>query len=394
MSKKTVKDIELKGKRVFVRCDFNVPMDENRNITDNTRIVAAIPTIKYLLEQNCKIILASHLGRPKGEFKQEYSLQPVAKELSKLLGKEVIMAKDVIGEDAMEKAKNLKEGEILLLENVRFHKEETDNDPEFSKKLASMAEIYVNDAFGSAHRAHASTTGIAAYLPAVSGFLIEKELKFLGGALENPERPFVAILGGAKVSDKIGVIDSLLEKVDTLIIGGGMAYTFFKSQGYEVGNSICELDKLDLARDLMKKAEEKNVKLMLPVDTKIGKEFKEDTESKTVKCTEIPKDWEGFDIGEETIKMFSEEIRKAKTIVWNGPVGLSEFAQFANGTNSIAKVLSEMDAITIIGGGDSAAAIKKAGLEDKMTHISTGGGASLEFLEGKKLPGIECLLDK
>ncbi len=394
MNKKTVKDIDLKGKKVFVRCDFNVPMDENQNITDNTRIVAALPTIKYLLEQNCKLVLASHLGRPKGEFKPEFSLAPVAKELSKLLGQEVIMAKDVIGEDACEKAANLKEGEILLLENVRFHKEETDNDPEFCKKLASMAEVYVNDAFGTAHRAHASTTGIASYLPAVSGFLIEKELQFLGNAVNNPERPFVAILGGAKVSDKIGVIDSLLEKVDTLMIGGGMAYTFFKAQGYEVGNSICEMDKLDLAKEAMKKAKQKGVKFMLPVDTKVGKEFKPDTESKIVSYTEIPADWEGFDIGPETIKMFEEELRKAKTVVWNGPLGLFEFDQFAIGTNEIAKVLSEIDATTIIGGGDSAAAVKKAGLEDKMTHISTGGGASLEFLEGKKLPGIEALMDK
>ena len=394
MNKKTVKDIDLKGKKVFVRCDFNVPMDENQNITDNARIVGALPTIKYLLEQNCKIILASHLGRPKGEFKPEFSLAPVAKELSKLLGQEVIMAKDVIGEDACEKAANLKEGEILLLENVRFHKEETDNDPEFCKKLASMAEVYVNDAFGTAHRAHASTTGIASYLPAVSGFLIEKELQFLGNAVNNPERPFVAILGGAKVSDKIGVIDSLLEKVDTLMIGGGMAYTFFKAQGYEVGNSICEMDKLDLAKEAMEKAKQKGVKLMLPVDTKVGKEFKPDTESKIVSYTEIPAEWEGFDIGPETIKMFEEELRKAKTVVWNGPLGLFEFDQFAIGTNAIAKVLSEIDATTIIGGGDSAAAVKKAGLEDKMTHISTGGGASLEFLEGKKLPGIEALMDK
>ena len=394
MNKKTVKDIDLKGKKVFVRCDFNVPMDENQNITDNTRIVAALPTIKYLLEQNCKLILASHLGRPKGEVKPEFSLAPVAKELSKLLEQEVIMAKDVIGEDACEKAANLKEGEILLLENVRFHKEETDNDPEFCKKLASMAEVYVNDAFGTAHRAHSSTTGIASYLPAVSGFLIEKELQFLGNAVNNPERPFVAILGGAKVSDKIGVIDSLLEKVDTLMIGGGMAYTFFIAQGYEVGNSICEMDKLDLAKEAMEKAKQKGVKLLLPVDTKVGKEFKPDTESKIVSYTEIPADWEGFDIGPETIKMFEDELRKAKTVVWNGPLGLFEFDQFAIGTNSIAKVLSEIDATTIIGGGDSAAAVKKAGLEDKMTHISTGGGASLEFLEGKKLPGIEALMDK
>ena len=394
MNKKTVKDIDLKGKKVLVRCDFNVPMNEERKITDNTRIVAALPTIKYLLEQDCAIILCSHLGRPKGEFKPEFSLKPVAEELSKLLGKEVIMAKDVIGEDAKTKAANLQQGQIMLLENVRFHKEETDNDPNFAKELASMAEVYVSDAFGAVHRAHASTAGVAEYLPAVAGFLIEKELKFLGNAVSNPERPFIAILGGAKVSDKIGVIDSLLEKVDTLIIGGGMAYTFFKAQGYEVGKSLCELDKLDLAKSLMEKAKEKGVKLMLPVDTRVGKEFKEDTESKTVKCTEIPVDWEGFDIGEETIKMFSDELRKAKTVVWNGPLGLFEFDQFAKGTNAIAKVLSEIDATTIIGGGDSAAAVRKAGLEDKMTHISTGGGASLEFLEGKKLPGIECLLDK
>lgn len=394
MNKKTIKDIDLKGKKVLVRCDFNVPMDENKNITDNTRIVAALPTIKYLLENNCAVILCSHLGRPKGEFKPEFSLAPVAKELSKLLDKEVIMAKDVVGEDANKKAKELQAGQVMLLENVRYHREETDNDPEFAKKLADMAEIYVNDAFGAAHRAHASTAGVAQYLPAVSGFLIEKELKFLGNALNNPERPFVAILGGAKVSDKIGVIDSLLEKVDTLIIGGGMAYTFFKAQGYEVGNSICELDKLDLAKEAMAKAKEKGVKLMLPVDTKIGKEFKPDTESKTVAWTEIPEGWEGFDIGVKSIEMFTEEIKKAKTVVWNGPVGLFEFDQFAIGTNAIAKTLSEINATTIIGGGDSAAAVKKAGLQDKMTHISTGGGASLEFLEGKKLPGIECLQDK
>lgn len=394
MNKKTIKDIDLKGKKVLVRCDFNVPMDENKNITDNTRIVAALPTIKYLLENNCAVILCSHLGRPKGEFKPEFSLAPVAKELSKLLDKEVIMAKDVVGEDANKKAKELQAGQVMLLENVRYHREETDNDPEFAKKLSDMAEIYVNDAFGAAHRAHASTAGVAQYLPAVSGFLIEKELKFLGNALNNPERPFVAILGGAKVSDKIGVIDSLLEKVDTLIIGGGMAYTFFKAQGYEVGNSICELDKLDLAKEAMAKAKEKGVKLMLPVDTKIGKEFKPDTESKTVAWTEIPEGWEGFDIGEKSIEMFTEEIKNAKTVVWNGPVGLFEFDQFAIGTNAIAKTLSEIDATTIIGGGDSAAAVKKAGLQDKMTHISTGGGASLEFLEGKKLPGIECLQDK
>ena len=394
MSKKTVRDIDLKGKKVFVRCDFNVPMDENQNITDNRRIVAALPTIKYLIEQNCKIILASHLGRPKGEFKPEFSLAPVAKELSRLLGQEVLMAKDVIGESAKTLAANLQEGQVMLLENVRFHREETDNDPEFAKELASMAEVFVNDAFGTAHRAHASTEGISHYLPSVSGFLIEKELKFLGDALNNPERPFVAILGGAKVSDKIGVIDSLLEKVDTLMIGGGMAYTFFKAQGYEVGNSLCEPDKCDLALSLMNKAKEKGVKFLLPVDTKIGKEFKPDTESKTVAWTEIPEGWEGFDIGEKTIEMFKDELKSAKTVVWNGPLGLFEFDQFAIGTNAIAHALAELDATTIIGGGDSAAAVEKAGLADKMTHISTGGGASLEFLEGKKLPGIECLQDK
>ncbi len=394
MSKKTVKDIDLRGKKVFVRCDFNVPMDKNQNITDNRRIVAALPTIKYLIEQNCKIILASHLGRPKGEFKPEFSLAPVAKELSRLLGQEVLMAKDVIGESAKTLAANLQEGQVMLLENVRFHREETDNDPEFAKELASMAEVFVNDAFGTAHRAHASTEGISHYLPSVSGFLIEKELKFLGDALNNPERPFVAILGGAKVSDKIGVIDSLLEKVDTLMIGGGMAYTFFKAQGYEVGNSLCEPDKCDLALSLMNKAKEKGVKFLLPVDTKIGKEFKPDTESKTVAWTEIPEGWEGFDIGEKTIEMFKDELKSAKTVVWNGPLGLFEFDQFAIGTNAIAHALAELDATTIIGGGDSAAAVEKAGLADKMTHISTGGGASLEFLEGKKLPGIECLQDK
>ena len=394
MSKKTVKDIDLRGKKVFVRCDFNVPMDENQNITDNRRIVAALPTIKYLIEQNCKIILASHLGRPKGEFKPEFSLAPVAKELSRLLGQEVLMAKDVIGESAKTLAANLQEGQVMLLENVRFHREETDNDPEFAKELASMAEVFVNDAFGTAHRAHASTEGISHYLPSVSGFLIEKELKFLGDALNNPERPFVAILGGAKVSDKIGVIGSLLEKVDTLMIGGGMAYTFFKAQGYEVGNSLCEPDKCDLALSLMNKAKEKGVKFLLPVDTKIGKEFKPDTESKTVALTEIPEGWEGFDIGEKTIEMFKDELKSAKTVVWNGPLGLFEFDQFAIGTNAIAHALAELDATTIIGGGDSAAAVEKAGLADKMTHISTGGGASLEFLEGKKLPGIECLQDK
>lgn len=394
MNKKTVRDIDVKGKKVLVRCDFNVPQDENGNITDNRRIVSALDTIKYLLDNNAKIILCSHLGRPKGEFKKEFSLAPIAAELSRLLGKEVKLAKDVIGESAQELVKNMKDGDIVLLENVRFHREETDNDPEFAKKLASFADVYVNDAFGTAHRAHASTAGVAAYLPAVSGFLIEKELDFMGEKLNNPERPFMAILGGRKVSDKIGVIESLLEKVDTLMIGGAMAYTFFKAMGYNVGNSICELDKLDLAKELMEKAKQKGVKFMLPVDTRIGKEFKPDTESKVVKYNEIPDGWEGFDIGDETIKLYVEELSKAKTVVWNGPVGLFEFDQFAVGTNSLAKALANLDAVTIIGGGDSAAAIEKLGISDKFSHISTGGGASLEFLEGKKLPGIECLLDK
>ncbi len=394
MNKKTVKDIDVKGKKVFVRCDFNVPLDENGNITDNRRIVSALETIKYLMENNARIILCSHLGRPKGEFKKEFSLKPVADELTKLLGKEVKLADDVIGKNVEQLINQMKDGDVILLENVRFYAEEEKNDPEFAKKLASLAEIYVNDAFGTTHRAHASTAGIAAYLPAVSGFLIEKEINFMGNALENPKRPFVAILGGAKVSDKIGVIDALLEKVDTLIIGGGMAYTFFKAQGYGVGNSLCENDKLELAKNLMEKAKQKGVKLLLPIDTVIGKEFKKDTESKVVSWTEIPDDWEGFDIGPETIKLFAEEVKKAKTVVWNGPLGLFEFDQFAVGTNEIAKVMAESDAITIIGGGDSAAAVEKAGLSNKMSHVSTGGGASLQFLEGKSLPGIECLQDK
>ena len=394
MNKKTVKDIDLRNKKVLVRCDFNVPYDENRVITDNRRIVAALPTINYLLENNCKVILCSHLGRPKGEVKPEFSLDIVAKELSRLLGKEVKLAKDVVGESAKELTDNMQNGDVVLLENVRFEAGEEKNDPELSKKFASMAEIFVNDAFGTAHRAHSSTTGVADYLPAVSGFLIEKELNFLGNALENPERPFMAILGGKKVSDKIGVIEALLEKVDTLLIGGAMAYTFFKAMGYSVGDSICEDDKLDLAKELMAKAESKGVKLMLPVDTKIGKEFDPNTESKTVKCSEIPDGWQGFDIGEETIRLYSEELSKAKTVVWNGPLGLFEFEQFAVGTNEIAKALANIDAIKVIGGGDSAAAVEKAGLAEKFTHISTGGGASLEFLEGKKLPGIEALQDK
>ena len=395
MNKKTIKDIDLKGKKVFVRCDFNVPLDENGNITDNRRIVAALPTIKYLLEQNCKIILASHLGRPKGEVNPKFSLKPVANELSKLLGKEVKLAEDVVGPSAKELTSNVKEGKIVLLENVRFDAREEKNDESLSKEFASMAEIFVNDAFGTAHRAHSSTAGIAEFLPAVSGFLIEKELEFLGSALENPQRPFVAILGGVKVSDKIGVIEALLEKVDKLIIGGGMAYTFFKSMGYSVGKSVCELDKLDLAKELMEKAKQKNVKLVLPIDNVIAKEIAPDTENKVIDSDNIPDEWEGLDIGPKTVELFKEELKDAKTIIWNGPVGFSEYEIFANGTRSIAQALAEKeDAVTIIGGGDSAAAIEKMGLSNKMTHISTGGGASLEFLEGKKLPGIECLLDK
>ena len=394
MNKKTVRDIDVKGKKVLVRCDFNVPQDEEGKITDNRRIVSALPTIQYLLEQGCSVILCSHLGRPKGEVKPEFSLAPVAKELSRLLNKEVKLAKDVVGEDAKALTSNMQAGEIVLLENVRFESGEEKNDAELSKKFAQMAEVFVNDAFGTAHRAHSSTTGVADYLPAVSGFLIEKELNFLGETVNNPKRPFVAILGGKKVSDKIGVIDSLLEKVDTLMIGGAMAYTFFKAMGYNVGNSICELDKLDLATSLMEKAKAKGVKFMLPVDTKVGKEFDKDTESMVVSYKEIPDGWEGFDIGTETIKLYQEELKKAATVLWNGPVGLFEFDQFAVGTNAIAETLAQIDAVTVIGGGDSAAAIEKAGLSDKMTHISTGGGASLEFLEGKALPGIEALQDK
>ena len=395
MNKKTVKDIDVTGKKVLVRCDFNVPQDkETGEITDNRRIKAALPTIQYLLGNNAKVILCSHLGRPKGEVNPKYSLKPVAEELSKLLGKEVKLAKDVVGEDAKRLTENMKEGEIVLLENVRFHKEEEQNDPEFSKELASLAEIYVNDAFGTAHRAHSSTAGVANYLPAVSGFLIEKELEFLGGALENPKRPFVAILGGAKVSDKIGVIENLLDKVDTLIIGGGMAYTFFKAQGFNIGTSICEEDKLDLAREILEKAKKKNVDLLLPVDNKVAKEFSADSEYIEVPSNEIPDGYMGLDIGTKTIEKYKEVLKNAKTIVWNGPLGVFEFEKFAYGTNEIAKILANLDATTIIGGGDSAAAIEKQGLADKMTHISTGGGASLEFLEGKELPGISCLQNK
>lgn len=395
MNKKTVRDIDVTGKKVLVRCDFNVPLDkETGKITDNRRIRAAIPTIEYLIDHNAKVILCSHLGRPKGEFNLKYSLKPVAEELSKLLGKEVKLAKDVIGEDAEKLTSEIKEGEVVLLENVRFHKEEEENNPEFAKKLASFAEIYVNDAFGTAHRAHASTAGVADYLPAVSGFLIEKELEFLGNALDNPERPFVAILGGAKVSDKIGVIENLLDKVDTLIIGGGMAYTFYKAQGHSIGTSICEEDKINLANDILNKAKEKNVEILLPIDNHVSAEYSNEAEDKYVESAEIPEGFMGLDIGPKTIELFKNAIKNAKTVVWNGPLGVTEFSKFEEGTKAIAEALAETQAVTVIGGGDSAAAVEKFGLADKMTHISTGGGASLEFLEGKVLPGIACLNNK
>ena len=391
MDKKTVRDIDVSGKKVLVRCDFNVPQDENGNITDTRRIVGALPTIKYLIEHNAKVILCSHLGRPKGEVKKEFSLKPVRDELSKELGCEVKLADDIVGESAKALTSNMKEKEVVLLENVRFDKREEANDREFSKELASLAEIYVNDAFGTSHRAHSSTAGVAEFLPAVSGFLIEKEIKFLGDSLNNPKRPFVAILGGKKVSDKISVINNLIDKVDTLIIGGGMAYTFLKAKGLNIGSSICEEDKLDLAKELIEKAKAKNVELLLPVDVNVAKEYDKDAESKIVSADKIEDGWMGLDIGPETIKKYEEVLKNAKTVMWNGPLGVFEFAKFATGTNEIARILGNIDAVTVIGGGDSAAAIEKAGFADKMTHISTGGGASLEFLEGKVLPGIDCL---
>ena len=395
MNKKTVKDICVKGKKVLVRCDFNGPLDENKNITDETRINAALPTIKYLLDNGAAVILCSHLGRPKGEFNMKYSLAPVAKRLSEKLGFEVKLAKDVIGEDAKKLAAEVKPGEAILLENVRFQPEEEKNDPAFAKELASMADLYVSDAFGTVHRAHASTAGVAAYLPAVAGFLIGKELDFLGSAVENPKRPFVAILGGAKVKDKIGVITNLLEKVDTLIIGGGMAYTFQKAMGKEIGKSLLDEERIDLAKDLMEKAKAKGVKLLLPVDNVCGSDFSNDCNIITVDADQgIPADYEGMDIGPKSVKLFSDAIKEAKTVVWNGPMGVFEFPNFAKGTLAIATAMAESDAITIIGGGDSAAAVTQMGLADRMSHISTGGGASLEFLEGKTLPGVACLEDK
>lgn len=391
-NKKTIEDIPVTGKRVLVRCDFNVPLDGDK-ITDETRIIGALPTIKYLIKNNAKVILCSHLGRPKGEFNMKYSLKPVAKRLSELLGQDVVMAEDVIGDSAKAAVAAMKDGDVVLLENVRFHKEEEKNDPEFAKALASLADIYVNDAFGTAHRAHASTAGVANYLPAVCGYLMKKEIEYLGGALENPARPFVAILGGAKVSDKIGVIENLIDKVDALIIGGGMAYTFLKAKGYKIGDSICEDDKIDLAKDLMKKAKEKGVNFLLPVGSIVADRFANDAERKYVPSDAMPDGWMGMDIGGITIEKFTSVIETAKTIVWNGPMGVFEFENFANGTRAIAEAVAKADAVTIIGGGDSVAAVKQMGYADKMSHISTGGGASLEFLEGKVLPGIACLMD-
>ncbi len=393
-NKKSVEDIDVSGKKVIVRCDFNVPQDENGAITDDKRIVAALPTIKYLLEHNAAVILCSHLGRPKGEFKMKYSLAPVAARLTELLGQEVKLAKDVIGEDAKKLASELKCGEVMLLENVRFHKEEEKNDAAFAKELADMAEVYVNDAFGTAHRAHATTAGLADYLPAVCGFLINKEISIMGKALANPVRPFVAILGGAKVSDKIGVINNLIEKCDTIIIGGGMSYTFMKAMGKEIGTSLCEVDKLDLAKDLMAKAEAKGVKLLLPVDTVCADRFAADATPVVYDAGALPADMMGLDIGPKTIELFSEAVKDAGTVVWNGPMGVFEFDAFAVGTKAVAKAIAESKAVSIIGGGDSAAAVEKLGFAAEMSHISTGGGASLEFLEGLELPGIACLEDK
>ena len=394
LNKMTIEDVQVKGKKVLVRCDFNVPLDADKNITDETRINAALPTIKYLLDNGAAVILCSHLGRPKGEFNMKYSLAPVAKRLSEKLGFEVKLAKDVIGPDAKELAAEVKPGEAVLLENVRFHAEEEKNDPAFAKELASMAELYVSDAFGTVHRAHASTAGVADYLPAVAGYLIGKELTFLGNAVENPVRPFVAILGGAKVKDKIGVITNLLEKVDTLIIGGGMAYTFSKAMGGEIGNSLLDEERVGLAKEMMETAKAKGVQFLLPVDTVIANDFDNPTEIKTVEAGKIPEGWQGLDIGPKTIELFSDAVKNAKTVVWNGPMGVFEKPEFAKGTLAIATAMAESGATTIIGGGDSAAAVTQMGLAPKMSHISTGGGASLEFLEGKVLPGVACLKDK
>ena len=394
-NKKTVKDLDVKGKKVLCRCDFNVPQDKATGaITDDKRIVAALPTLKYLLEQGAAVIACSHLGKPKGERKESLTLAPVAKRLSELLGCEVIFANDTIGEDAKAKAAALQPGQIMLLENLRFDIREEKNDPEFAKALADMADLYVSDAFGTVHRAHASTAGVAAYLPAVSGFLIEKELEIMGGALANPKRPLVAILGGAKVSSKIGVINNLLNIADTIIIGGGMAYTFSAAQGGQVGDSLLEADWESYANEMVEKAREKGVKLLLPVDTVCADAFAPDAKSQVVKAGQIPDGWQGLDIGPETVKLYCDAVADAGTVIWNGPMGVFEFPAFAKGTEAVAEALSKTDAITIIGGGDSAAAVEQLGYAGKMTHISTGGGASLEFLEGKELPGVACLLDK
>lgn len=394
--KKTIRDIELKGKKVLIRCDFNVPLDSNQNITDDTRIRAALPTLEYMVTQGAKVVVMSHLGRPKGKAAAEFSLAPVAVRLAELLGKQVEFAdSDVVVDDSVkEKVAALKDGDVLLLQNVRFRKEETDNEPGFAKELASLGDVFVQEAFGTAHRAHASTAGVADYLPCVSGFLIEKEVKFLGSALHNPQRPFVAIMGGAKVGDKIKVIENLLSKVDTLIIGGGMTYTFYKAMGLEIGTSILDADNIDLAKMLLEKATSLNVKLLLPVDIVCADEFSNDAKYQTYSRDQIPSDMMGLDIGEETVKLYSEEIAKAKTVVWNGPMGVFEMENFAKGTKAIAEALATSDATTIIGGGDSAAAVEQFGLADKMSHISTGGGASLEFLEGKILPGISIIEEK
>ena len=392
-NKMSVKDINVAGKKVLVRCDFNVPLKDGV-ITNDKRIVAALPTIKYLKENGAKVILCSHLGRPKGEWLPEFSLAPVAKRLSELLECEVRMSKDVIGEDAKDISATIKEGEVALLENVRYYKEETKNVPEFAKELASLAEIFVNDAFGTAHRAHASTTGVADYIPAVCGFLIQKEIDVMGKALDNPVRPFVAVLGGAKVSDKIGVITNLLEKVDTLIVGGAMAYTFLKAEGHNVGISLCEEDKLELASELLAKAKEKGVSLLLPVDHIAADKFDENAEPVAVEGKDIPDGLMGMDIGPKSVELFKEAVKNAKTVIWNGPMGVFEFKNFAGGTFAVAEAIAETDCISIIGGGDSVAAVTKLGFADKMTHISTGGGASLEFLEGLELPGIAALNEK
>ncbi len=395
-NKKTVKDIDVSGKKVLLRCDFNVPLakDGSGVLTDDKRIRAALPTIQYLLDQGAAVVACSHLGKPKGEVKPELSLKPVAVRLAELLGRPVIMADDVVGPDAQAKAKALQPGQVLLLENTRFEPGETKNDPALSKALAGLADVYVSDAFGAVHRAHASTAGVAQYLPAVSGFLIQKELEIIGGALANPKRPLVAILGGSKVSSKIGVINNLLEIADTIIIGGGMAYTFAAAQGGKVGDSLLEADWEDYANQMVAKAQEKGVKLLLPVDTVCGDKFAPDAAIQVVKAGQVPDGWQGLDIGPETVKLYCDAVADAGTVIWNGPMGVVEFPAFAKGTEAVAEALSKTQAITIIGGGDSAAAVQQLGYADKMTHISTGGGASLEFMEGKELPGVACLLDK